>query len=407
MSKRIAIVGNVIAFEEKDARERSKAIADKFGRQLANEGFHLVVYSSHPDSLERYVVTGYVSSGRATHGSIQVHYGTKKCHIDFPEAQNHLNVFRWEPDASQDWEISFYKSLYQVDGMLILGGARSTLIAGLIGIAQRTPLVVLRATGGSAETVWAQLESRDALLTHEQCAFLGGPHWDSAAIEKAVGLFNIQAETLKRRAEEKEAAAAMSNPQGRRNSTAAIVLLVVSLLVLVVSVTRIIQEKVVLACFLLLGPLVAGAAGATIRSLADLGGERAASTTRSLYQKATLGLAAGAIASLLAIGPQLLNESHLPEDIKLTQQQKDEVRRDQYTALTPLALITASLVGFAADRFYDKWRDLRSGQSKYPKADNEAPHRAVVPAGRPSVVQSRSGTSTSSDRTPLAFRYLE
>ena len=50
--------------------------------------------------------------------------------MDIPDRE----YFNEKVDASSDWEVSFYRSLSKVDGLLVLGGGPSTLIAGQIAL---------------------------------------------------------------------------------------------------------------------------------------------------------------------------------------------------------------------------------------------------------------------------------
>lgn len=359
MPKNIAIVGNVVAYADDAAQDRVREIAAEFGRELALAGFRIVVYTSHPRCAERYVVAGYASSPHAKAGSIRVLHSAKTAEIDFPEAHDNGHLFDWDADASPDWEVSFYQSLYSVDGILVLGGGRSTLIAGLIAIAQGTPIVTLRATGGSADIIWAELETKHPLITHEQRALLGRPHWDPANIKRAVRLFDEQVASRERQAAAREAQSRAAGSRTMQSAFTAICLLVWSLCIIALAVTKVVPSALLLGFLLILGPLIAGGAGATIRSLLDLAGGQAIPPPRHIFRLAALGIAAGAISALLAILPQLLAEPHLPEKVILTPAQKEEMRRDEFSKLIPLAMVTGFIGGFATDRFYKKLQDAR------------------------------------------------
>jgi hypothetical protein len=129
--------------------ERLKSVAQEFGRQLAVAKSEIAVYTSHVDSMERYVVEGYLEKGGAGDNSIHVLFGGRNAEIDFPRKEEYKHVFDWQGDVHEDWENSFYLSLDRVDGMLILNGAKSTLIAGLFGITQSKPIVALPAQKGA------------------------------------------------------------------------------------------------------------------------------------------------------------------------------------------------------------------------------------------------------------------
>src|ERR1700674_1899402 len=112
----IAIVGNV------NTDPAAPAAAESLGRELAKAGLRILVYSSGVDFLEGRIVRGYIASRMAKQSSIRVRYPLHSQKPDFPEQQTNSEVFDWRPDSSQDWEISFYQSLAEVDGALLMGG---------------------------------------------------------------------------------------------------------------------------------------------------------------------------------------------------------------------------------------------------------------------------------------------
>jgi hypothetical protein len=48
-------------------------------------------------------------------------------------------LFQFVNDPSPDWEVSFYRSLASVAGVLLIGGGRPTYIARLIALSLSTP----------------------------------------------------------------------------------------------------------------------------------------------------------------------------------------------------------------------------------------------------------------------------
>ena len=85
------------------------------------------------------MVRGYVGSGQAAPGSIEVRFPDGAEAATFPEYETHAAAFRFQPDISRDWEVSFYRSLNDVDGLILLGGGRSTLIGGLVALGLGVP----------------------------------------------------------------------------------------------------------------------------------------------------------------------------------------------------------------------------------------------------------------------------
>jgi hypothetical protein len=57
--------------------------------------------------------------------------------------------------------MSFYGSLVQADGVLLVGGGRSSLITGVLALTYRVPVLALQAYGGSGEKIWKALATKD------------------------------------------------------------------------------------------------------------------------------------------------------------------------------------------------------------------------------------------------------
>jgi len=97
------------------------------GRELAIAGCDLIVYSASEGFIEASIVSGYVSSGKAERGSIQVRSPYGGTAANFAEAREHREVFDIHPDSSLDWKVSYYRSLVDTQGILLVGGGRSTV----------------------------------------------------------------------------------------------------------------------------------------------------------------------------------------------------------------------------------------------------------------------------------------
>jgi hypothetical protein len=161
---KVAIVGSVdkgrdIPYEpELTNSEDGERTAEMLGACLAIAGHGLIVYSAEAGYVERDVVRGYVNTGKARDESIHVVYPhDQPAAADFPERKTHEAVFALHPDRSSDWELSFYQSLAEADGIVLTGGGRSTLIAGIVARAFQIPLVAIPHFGASAKKVWASL----------------------------------------------------------------------------------------------------------------------------------------------------------------------------------------------------------------------------------------------------------
>jgi hypothetical protein len=161
----IAIVGSYNPEREKELGLRNLDLTAKasedLGRELAKQGYRIVVYTGNPYSMEIDLVRGYVSEKNAQPGSIQVLYSQQKGQPQFKEEADYGDCFDFRPDFNPDWEFSFYQSLAQVDGMLILGGGPSALIAGLVVIGHRIPIVPCAGFGAAGGKIWSHLRAQN------------------------------------------------------------------------------------------------------------------------------------------------------------------------------------------------------------------------------------------------------
>ncbi|MEV6492432.1 hypothetical protein AB0M20_28000 [Actinoplanes sp. NPDC051633] len=57
------------------------------------------------------------------------------------------------------WEFPFYGGVLEADGLLLIGGARATRIAGIIALNQKTPVLPVVLFGGAAEEIWNKLRA--------------------------------------------------------------------------------------------------------------------------------------------------------------------------------------------------------------------------------------------------------
>ena len=150
----IAIVGSIREGTVDEGREEdARKACEELGKKLAEKGFRIVVYSSDSQFIEPYIVKGYVASQKAEKNSILC-YHPQWQKIDFPEMKENSSLFKEKADPNKDWEISYYKSLAEVDGALILGGGYSTLITGHILLSRQLPIVSIAQFGGKAKEIW-------------------------------------------------------------------------------------------------------------------------------------------------------------------------------------------------------------------------------------------------------------
>ncbi|PTX94371.1 hypothetical protein [Opitutus sp. ER46] len=271
---------------------RARQTAAELGAMLAKRGYGLIVYAGN--FIERDAVRGYVAAG-AKPGSVRVQYsGTQAGAMGFPECAPHPEVFDPQVDNSPDWEMSFYSSLAEADGVVLIGGGNATYIAGVVALANRVPVLALRAFGGSAEKIWSLLANGRGLAAKAEVQDMGRDA-DPKRIEHWVDSLATQA---------RRRHACATETAGRRWSMAAILLLLGWILALPLGYQLLRDEKGAgwFIYLLFVAPALAGASGATMRLLRPTDGVPQAKTI-------ALGAAAGAISGVMYILSHLFTDA--------------------------------------------------------------------------------------------------
>ena len=293
---RIAVVGSLDTNRTYDPPLRdtplTKQACQQLGRELGAQGCDLVVYSSDPGFVEAEVVSGYLAAGNAKAGSIQIHSQPGKKTIAFKEAAQAQDVFHLYGNPSPDWEVPYYRSLAEVQGILLIGGGRSTLATGLIAISFGIPIIPIAAFGGVTQKVWGEFVQHPNDARHGEVVALG-EQWRDQSAQKFVTCLVDQ---ISRRAARIEQDRQAERRQSRRS---VISLLITALLIVCgVGLIPLIYEwqpgtagSLLLLCA---GPLLFATAGAIIRNTFDQG--------TTWLRPAILGLAAGAVSFLLFVG---------------------------------------------------------------------------------------------------------
>src|SRR5262245_14202443 len=275
LKKPIAIIGSIDAKRTdydpplKNTTQAPDA-GRALGRALAEAEHPILVFSSSPDYLEAHIVQGYVRSSKARDKSIIKLYPRKKdpqIHGDFAEEITHPALFDPRTDTHPRWEASYYQSLPDVDGVLMLGGGHATLIMGLMALANKTPIVSLGTFGGNAEEIWAMLSDKQGIETADR-QDMGRGSWQDDTAPALVASLARQRETLDAMQKEKEAAATKQQLDRNQRSQRAVVYGIIAALLTVLGVfgsPALLGEKLWLVlyalCFAAI-PICAGMAGA-------------------------------------------------------------------------------------------------------------------------------------------------
>jgi hypothetical protein len=311
--------------------DQAPAACEALGRALAEDGWNLIVYSSDPKFIEADVVRGYVASGKAVKDTINLRYPPGG-HGRFPEMDTH-DVFKEDLDTSDDWEVSFYLSLAQADGVLLVGGGQSTLITGVIAISLRKPVVALETFGGHARKVRKELSRNNSLASADHVSTMG-KSWSDSRASQLVAALREQRDLLAA----EEAAAGRSAARQQRDRTISRWVGVVTLLGAIAAMLVVFQTEpgsVASLVALFAGPLLAGVCGAIIQNLREGGAQWA--------EQAFLGLGAGAIAALLFLVSQLATSP-------------GALKTDGVDTLAAFVVAIGLAAGMTSERVYSSFR---------------------------------------------------
>jgi len=345
----IAILGSVDPRREAELQLRNPSIAcraaEEIGLELAKEGCRIQVSCpSTPEAefAEALVVRGYVKSGVAKKGSIEVHRPLRSPLPPFAEEETHPAIFRYELKESEDWAIASFLALAKADGMAIFGGGQSTLIAGLVGVGYRVPIISLAGFGGRAQEIWALLRSSDhKLAAQEELNLMSEPGWAADSAQRCVqALLNQR----KRKQEGTDPALASER---KRVTTLAIVALVlfVALLVPISEYSRGQSLGRLLSYALFCIPALAGAVGSLVRIVFDWaqGNKRQVSQSSGVIS-IVLGAIAGGLSGLFFV---------LAQKIAI-----GELLPKQAIILLPFVLIVGLIAGLTLDKVFPKLLSL-------------------------------------------------
>jgi hypothetical protein len=307
----IAIVGSV------DVRRRdyepplrnvdlAKQAAEELGHELAIAQYRIIVYSSDPAFIEADVVRGYVNSGVAKPKSIQIRFpqviGAEQVPL-FDEQHKHGQLFDPVADTHPSWQVCFYESLKDAQGILLLGGASSSFITGLVARIYRIPLIAIATFGGSAQTVWS-LAAEEGLLAEEERNLMGSPIWQRNAASKLVEALGNQRKRLV-----EDAKKHLKSERLQRRSMHARAFVAGALLLIAAVLTSLgffwqASDKILFGVFFMVTPLIAGASGGLFRTLLDFYRGIAFQPAHSPPVASVLGMGAGLITALLFVVAQ-------------------------------------------------------------------------------------------------------
>ncbi len=340
-----AIVGSVrndiLGAKETLGRQACEAL----GGSLAQAGWRIAVFSSDPDDIEADVVKGYIAAGGTAPASIVCYFPRGRT-LKFPEEQNYPDAFFRKLDTSVDWKVSFYRTISIVDGIVLVGGANSTKIAGQMALSRDLPIIALEHFGGAGLEVWQSLASKPAFIQDQDLEAMS--EWTSKSAERCAASLNGQYERRKKKTQAAEEAVGglrdkaakwdehvVKEADNKARATLTIIFLVLFVLSVLMGFIGTIPG-VFYTVVAILGLCFAGGFGATVRMISP-----GAPATRKLIS-ALLGITVGLVFSLLYMLPQLVGGKGfpLPSEVGITP--ADRVQ-----------FLTALLVAFMAGLGFD------------------------------------------------------
>lgn len=359
----VAIVGSARAeiTGDKEAEARKASVA--LGEELAKQGLRVAVYSDDPDFIEADLVQGYVDSGEAEPNSILWFYPQGSA-AGFKALEDHPELLVPHPDPNDDWEVSFYGSLVDVDAVLIIGGGPSTLIAGHVALSVSIAVVAVPDFGGSASKIWRHLSSKPGLI--EDADLRAMTPWTSESPIKCVASLRGQLKRAVARKEEKanelkelriqsrqltelRTKIASENTKLRRS-----VFFLVAFIGLLIAGVSLPQTGVVYTMVFIFGLCAAGGLGATVRMLTP----RAPKSRR--WVDAILGVVVGMVLSLLYLIPQLIgNGGFLEYGLDVSNASKI-----QFISALVVAFLAGLGFDFALDQLLRRARERSSELSQ-------------------------------------------
>jgi len=301
---------------------------------------------------------GYVGSKSGTPRSIQVRYPLSRPQPLLPEYAEHEGLFDWMPTQSSGWEVAYYRSVEDVDGMLLIGGGYSTLVGGLVAMGHQVPMVALAAFGGAASKVWESLSSEHSMATREEISFMARPQWTEESAKRCADILLAQRQRMEKEKERRSLEELRKSGAVSRQAMLAMLLFVAALVAVPLAwgeATTIGYRG--LLWLLFFAPLLGGVSGATIRMVFDWRQGSASYNVQSAWITSALGLVAGGVSGLLFISAQL---SAVPVDSNVVDSSVVVARLQEAQAsrLVPFALAIGFIAGLTLDAVFRKLTGL-------------------------------------------------
>jgi hypothetical protein len=264
----------------------------------------------------------------------------------FPEEERNRQLFDRKSDPADEWQASYYRSLHDADGVVLIGGGYTTFITGHLAVGLRKAVLPVACFGGAALKIWQSLKPERDLVTEAARDQMATSGWRQEYAKEMVS--GLLAQHQKRQQELKEQRE-MFQQQGLRLNIRAGLVVALSAIALGMAawsgaLTRpaagIAQGGVAaqLPEFLLylIGP-VAGAAGAITRTL-----WKPSESSASIAITFAKGFMAGGTATVIYLLAQLATVADV-----------SQIR----SVSMLIALAVGLLAGFTFDRVFARMAD--------------------------------------------------
>ncbi len=283
--------------------------AEELGRALADAGFGIIVYSAGPQFIEGDVVRGYVESGHATAESIQIRYpqGVANTDQQFYKADTNDQLFKPLPDNYGYWQVSFYMSLQEAQGILLMGGAESAFITGLVAKINNIPCLALATFGGSAESVWGV--ALGGLATAEHRALMARGTWGADSAKRLVSALSEECRARAVEETNRRLAKEMTSRKLRQRAWLAGVAFLGAAALTGLGMFGKFTHVWPFALAFFGTPVLAGLCGGIARLVSDDYRGEAPPTENAAVQGAVLGMIAGVVSAILFVLAQIASNT--------------------------------------------------------------------------------------------------
>jgi len=304
----IAIVGSVDqnrADYDPPLRNVDKVVKamEELGAELAKAGYRILVYSSSTDYIEADVVRGYANSKVANEKSIVIRYPRGAgVQSRFAEQGTQPALFDPRADTTPNWQVSFYESLKDASGVLIVGGVNSALITGVTARLLGIPIVALSTFGGSAENLWVLMRDL-ANVTEQEHQLMGRDTWESDSASRIVKSLTDQKQRIQDAAERKRQEALRERTVTKNRAVRMMGLFTLAVILLGAGLLSPMGMPWFAIVFFAV-PLLAGAAGGVTRNVLDLFQNNVVPKSHDEPSSLALGAVGGFLSSILFIAAQ-------------------------------------------------------------------------------------------------------